>query len=72
MLVRVSMADVVQSKSTGLGSSDWPRACCCCTGKGTRKERPYNLPLQQTARPSASLRYAPVRPQLKGVVLGRR
>ena len=69
MLVRVSMADVVQSKSTGLGSSDWPRACCRRGGKGTRKERLYNSPLQQTARPSTALRAAPVRPQLKGIVL---
>jgi len=38
LLVRVSRADVVQSKSTGLGSSDWPRAYCRRGGKGTRKE----------------------------------
>jgi len=71
MLVRASRADVVQSKSTRLGSSDWPKACGCRTGKGSRKERQYNSPLQQTARPSTALRAAPVRPQLKGMVLSR-
>ena len=39
---------------------------------GIDKTSPYNKPLQQTARPSTALRAAPVRPQLKGVVLGRR
>ena len=67
--VRVSRADVVQSKSTRLGSSDWPRARCGRTGEGSRNERLYNKPLQQTARPSTALRAAPVRPQLKGMVL---
>ena len=32
----------------------------------------HNKPLQQTARPSTALRAVPVRPQLKGVVLGKR
>jgi len=37
-----------------------------------RQKRLYNKPLQQTARPSASLRSTPVRPQLKGVVFDER
>jgi len=48
-----------------------PRLDVVGEGHRSRRERLANKPLQQTARPSTALRAAPVRPQLKGVVLSR-